>query len=171
MVFDVPEISAQIQKYLPLKRVLTVILLITCFFLPIHMYIIGESIGYGLQTAFFRFNDTVYGAGFIFLNQEIGYILSSAYTGRTAVSVIIWLAGDLLLLSGACCTLIFPEDSVHKIRSFAGPLIMTSGICFLFSCIAQYGILLNGNAGRSFPVGVPLILILGWLIWKYNHIP
>jgi hypothetical protein len=172
MVCDSPAISAQIQPYLRAQRSLIVLLLILiCFFLPIQLYIIGDSIGYGLQTTFFRFNDTIYGAGFIFLNQDIGYILSGTYTGRTAISVIAWLAGDLLLLSGTCCALIIPGDRVQKNRTLGGPLIMASGICFLFACITQYGIVLHGNAGTSLPVGVLLILIIGWLTWKGNQAP
>jgi hypothetical protein len=31
----------------------------------------------------------------------------------------------------------------------------------------QYGILLNGPAGISIPVGIPVIIILGWI--QYRH--
>jgi hypothetical protein len=146
------------------KSLIRFLLLLICFFLPIQIYLIGGSLGAGLQGAFFRYQVTSFGTGFIFLSQDMGYILSGIYTGKTALSVLVWLIGDLLLLAGTSLSLMIHGDRLKKIRITAGLLIISSGIFFLLSCMLQYSIVLHTAAGISLPVTVPLIISLGWLL-------
>jgi hypothetical protein len=150
-------------------RFIGFVLILICFFLPIQIYVIGGSLGTGIQTTFFRFQDTIYGTGFIFMNQDIGYIISGTYEGKSALSVILWLVGDALLISGTFCELLIPGDRLDHIRKKAGLLIISGGICFLLSCSVRYGFLLHSDAGISLPVGIPLILFMGWFVWNNNH--
>jgi hypothetical protein len=147
------------------KFVVGFLLIIICFFLPIQMYSIGGSLGSGIQTAFFRFQETIYGTGFIFLNQDIGYIISGTYEGISALSVIVWLVGSIILVSGTFCQLLIPGDRFDYFRKKAGILIISGGFCYLLSCIIRYGFLLHSDAGFSIPLGIPLIFFMGWFVW------
>jgi hypothetical protein len=33
-------------------------------------------------------------------------------------------------------------------------------------CILQYGVLLHSQAGFSIPIGVPVVIILGWYLYR-----
>jgi uncharacterized membrane protein YoaK (UPF0700 family) len=48
----------------------------------------------------------------------------------------------------------------------ASLLTITGGIVIAIAIIVQYGILLNSQSGFSIPVGIPIILIIGW--WMYQ---
>jgi hypothetical protein len=105
---------------------------------------------------------------FIFLNQDLGYIINGIYTGRTAFSVLVWILADALLLLGTAFYLIEPGGRTMHIVKKTGLFIIAGGILFLFSCIIQFGYFLQGSAGTSIPVGFPLVIITGWFIHYHS---
>jgi len=136
------------------------------FIVPLQVFIISDSnTGIGIQGATYRFQVTIFGDSFIPITKEIGYITSGLYSGKTALSVILWALGTIAL----ACTTIFSlihageEKYFRDMRIFLG-IITASGL-YLGSCIIQYGFLLSGPAGISFPIGV--ILLLCWVIIYY----
>jgi len=40
---------------------------------------------------------------------------------------------------------------------------------FLVATLVQYGITLSGPAGFAIPVGIPIILIIGWLNYTQDY--
>ncbi|MFA4859866.1 MAG: hypothetical protein WC598_03830 [Methanoregula sp.] len=48
----------------------------------------------------------------------------------------------------------------------AGFLTIMAGIISILSSALQYGIFLNGPAGFALPVGIPLILVIGWMMFS-----
>jgi len=90
------------------------------------------------------------------------YVLNGIYSGKTAVSIITWLLGSVLLACTTIFALIFALDNRSDFfRQIGMALVVVCG-CYLISCIAQYGWFLNGPAGISLPGG--LFLIVLWMI-------
>ena len=147
------------------NRILFAFLLLPlCFILPLHIYIIGDNLGAGIQGAFFRFQVTAFGNSFGFLNQDLEYIITGIYTGKTIVSTLLWIIAGVFLLFGTAISLIQPYERTPRFIKKPGLFIIAGGILFLISCIVQYGYLFHGAAGISIPVGVPLLLVSGWFI-------
>jgi hypothetical protein len=144
------------------------ILLCAIFFVfPLQIFIIGDYSGIGIQGAVYRYQVSGYGANFFPVTREIGFILNGTYTGRTALSIILWVLGTTLF----ACTTIFSFLHIDDIRIKYYHQVMygliASCCIYLGSCIAQYGFLFHGPAGIALPVGV--IVILGWIIGVYFY--
>ncbi len=145
-------------------RRIPLILILLLFFIPLNIYVIGEWIGTGIQWALFRYQDTVFGTSLITLTRDFEFIASGILTGKTAISIGFWITGTILLiLAFITLVVIIGEEKDEKIH-IPGFMIMASGILLLLSCMAQYGLFLSGPAGFSIPIGIPLVLAIGWLI-------
>lgn len=151
-----------------MRRYLVFFALCLIFFvLPLQIFIIGGSTGIGIQGAVYRYQTSGYGTYFIPLTREITFILNGTLSGRTALSVILWVSGTAIL----ACTTIFAflhvdDTTENYYRQVAGGLIAAC-VPYLGSCIAQYGILLHGSAGFSLPAGI--IAIPCWIIILYYY--
>ncbi|MGV8130333.1 MAG: hypothetical protein ACP5NN_10630 [Methanolinea sp.] len=147
-------------------RRIPLILILLLFVIPLNIYVIGEWIGTGVQWALFRYQETSYGISLISLTRDFEYITYGVLTGKTAVSVALWGAGTILLIIAflALAAMIAEEmnDKVH----IPGLLVIASGILLLASCMTQYGPFFSGPAGISIPIGIPLVLAIGWLIYS-----
>jgi len=137
------------------------------FVLPLQVFIMGDFMGIGVQGAVYRYQTSGYGTYFIPITRELTFILNGTLSGRTALSVILWISGTVLLV----CTTIFAFLHVHDTtenyyRQVAYGLIAACGI-FLGSCIAQYGFFLKGMSGFSLPVGI--IAIPCWIAVLYYY--
>lgn len=135
------------------------------FLIPLNIYVIGDWIGTGVQWALFRYQDTSYGTSLITLDREIWYITSGLITGKSAISISLWVAGAaLLVISCIVLAALIAEEMDEHIR-IPGLMVIASGILLLLSCMTQYGPLLSGPAGFSVPIGIPLVWVVGWLIF------
>ena len=147
-------------------RRIPLILILLLFVIPLNVYVIGDWIGTGIQWALFRYQETSYGISLITLTRDFEYITYSVLTGKTAVSIALWGAGTILLIIAflALAAMIAEEmnDKVH----LPGLLVIASGILYIASCMTQYGPFFTGPAGISIPIGIPLILAVGWLIYS-----
>jgi len=147
-------------------RRIPLIIILLLFVIPLNIYVIGEWIGTGVQWALFRYQETSYGISLITLTRDFEYITTGTLTGKTAVSIALWGAGTILLIIAflALAAMIAEEmnDKVH----LPGLLVIASGILLLASCMTQYGPFFSGPAGISIPLGIPLMLVVGWLIYS-----
>jgi len=143
------------------RYILFFLLCVLFFLLPLQAFVIGDYVGIGIQGAVYRLQWTGYGTFFFPITRELVFVLNGTYSGRTALSVILWLAGSVLL---ACTTIyaFFHLDNAEPgyYRQIAYGLIAACGI-WLGSCIAQYGIIFHSAGGFSIPLGI--LLILGWV--------
>lgn len=141
-------------------------LVLLLFSIPLNLYVISEWIGTGLQWALFRYQETSFGISLITLTRDFEYITTGTLTGKTAISIALWGAGTILLIVAflALAAMISEEmnDKVH----LPGLLVIASGILFIASCMTQYGPFFSGPAGISIPIGIPLVLVVGWLIYS-----
>jgi hypothetical protein len=138
-----------------------VLLLVIFFFLPLQVFIIGTETGIGIQGAVYRYQITGYGTSLIPVMQDLLYVTGGTYSGKTALSIILWVLGTVLLTITTWAGLVYADGSMPDYNRQIGLGLAASCICYLFSCIAQYGFFFHGPPGTSLPIGV--ILILAWL--------
>lgn len=138
--------------------IIPISLMVFFFFLPLQCFIIGDGLGLGVQGAVYRYQITGSGISLIPVTYEIGYVTSGIYHGKTAVSVILWTTGTLVL----ACTLILSLIHASRVNLHIIRLIVRgiAGSCILYlaSLVSQYGLFFSGPAGISLPAG---ILIMG----------
>lgn len=139
------------------------------FAIPLNIYVIGEWIGTGVQWALFRYQDTSYGTSFITVTRDYEYIAFGTLTGKTAVSISLWIAGVVLLIIAFIALAAMILEEMDDKKHYPGIMVIGSGILLLLSCMVQYGPFLSGPAGVSIPIGIPLMLVVGWLIYS-KHI-
>lgn len=149
-----------------MRNIIILVLLALCFIIPVHFFILGNDVGYGIQGAYYQIKVTGYGTNFFTITSDFMYSIQGIYSGRTLISDIFWLSGSMLLTIGTLIWLI-NEKGIHGLKLLSGLLIIVTGIIYFISVIVQYGIFLNGPAGVSIPFGIPLIIFIGyWMVYS-----
>jgi len=138
------------------------------FFIPITIYVIGDWVGAGIQWALFRYLETERGHFFINILSEVSFILNGTiYFPRTVYSILFWATGAVLLVL-ALFTLtlayVWEDTTLLKIGAF---LDIGSGISLLLALLLQYGITLRGLSGFVIPIGLPILFIIAY--WLYRE--
>jgi len=147
-------------------RRIPLVLVLLLFIIPLNVYVIGEWIGTGVQWALLRYQETSYGVSLITLSRDYEFIISGFLTGKTAVSIAFWITGTILFIIAFIALGVMVLEGMNEKKHLPGLLVIASGILYLASCMTQYGPLFRGPAGFSIPVGIPLILAVGWLIYS-----
>ena len=150
-----------------IKLILAGTLLLFCFVIPLHVYTIGVDQGIGIQGTFYRYQVTVYGPMMITMMQDIWYVTSGTYSGRTALSIVFWVTGSISLVIATLIHLIRPNYFIQHHKALTGFLLMGAGLFYVVSCIAQFGLFFHGSAGISLPFGGFLLMVLGIGIMMY----
>lgn len=150
----------------PINRSLLASLLALTLALPINVYVIGDAIGAALQFPFLRYQETYLGTSVITVFRDLDYVTSGIITGRSTLSILLWLCGTFLLIAAIIYFAAKRQEDYESFRKPLALLVGGAGGAYLLSCILQYGPLLHGPAGLSFPVGVPLILAIAVYIVK-----
>jgi hypothetical protein len=120
----------------------------------------GNWILVSLQWAFFRFQYTAQGSGFIPVNREINFIQLGYTSGvHTLLAVTFWTAGSILLITGILLTGYagFRGNTRH-IRQ-ASFLTLGAGVFFGLSAIERF------TAGFAIPLGLPLLFAIAWIMY------
>lgn len=143
-------------------------LLLQClvFLIPINIYVIGDWLGTGLQWALFRYQQTYLGNSLILVIKDITYVFNGTISGRSGISLIMWAIGVLLFIIATILVIFANIDEDSSLIRKASIFTITGGIIIAFSILVQYGLLLNSQSGFAIPVGIPIILIIGW--WMYQ---
>jgi hypothetical protein len=144
-----------------IKLVISGTLLLFCFVIPLHVYSIGIVQGIGIQGSFYRYQVTGYGPMTITMAQDISYVTSGIYSGRTALSIVFWVTGSIFLVIATLLYLIGPDYVDRYYSKQSGFLLIGAGVLYVVSCIAQFGPFFNGSAGISLPFGGFLLMLLG----------
>ncbi|WP_342678083.1 hypothetical protein [Methanofollis sp. UBA420] len=134
--------------------------------LPVNIYCIGDVLGAGLQFPFLRYQQTYLGTSLITLTRDLDYVTGGILTGRSALSICLWIGGTLLLLAAITVFVLRWQEEYETVRKPLSLLLAGAGVAYLASCVAQYGPLFHGPAGFCIPVGVPLIVGVAW--WAYH---
>ncbi|NQS74245.1 MAG: hypothetical protein HQP72_07650 [Methanoculleus sp.] len=134
--------------------------------LPVNIYIIGGTIGAGIQFPFLRYQETYLGTNIITILRDLDYITSGVIGGRSALSILVWALGTALLIAAIGYFAVRREEDYETFRKPLALLVAGGAVAYLLSCVAQYGPTLYGPAGFAVPVGVPLILAVAGYILK-----
>jgi len=130
------------------------------FAIPLNIFFIGDRLGIGIQWAFFRFQMTPGGNSFIPITNSLLFVKP----GPSALGEYLLFFGILSLVISFILLYYRTTGSVQR----AGILTLFGAVLILYSCMAQFGVLLAGPAGISLPVGIPFILALGILMYRYT---
>jgi hypothetical protein len=132
------------------------------FLIPLNIYMWGDWLLVNAQWALFRYQQSPYGNSLILGHKDIEYIFLGQNTGLYNIAAALcWTTGAAFLLIGLIITIIaYSEDEYSKIKT-ASYFTLSGGIILGLSAICRF------NAGFAIPVGVPIILIIGW--WMYQE--
>jgi len=134
-------------------------------------YIISEGIGIGIQWALFRYQQTYLGVGLVPLTREFSYVFLGIVSGKSGLSILLWIAGAVLLIIALFLTIIAAIGKTEKYRRHSAVCTFSCGLLFTGSVLVQYGLTLNGPSGLALPVGIPLILIVGGYLYWLQYRP
>lgn len=151
-------------------RRIPLILILLLFVIPLNIYVIGDWIGTGVQWALFRYQDTSYGTSIFTLIDDFEFITSGILTTKTVISISLWITGVVLLIIGFIAFVVIIAEEMDEQMHFLGLIVIASGILLLASCITQYGPLFSGPAGLSIPIGIPLTIVVGGLIYLQHGV-
>ncbi len=144
---------------------------IFCFFLfivPLQCFIIGHDMGAGIQGAVYRYQITSAGESVIPVTAEFSYVTSGGITGKTAMSIIVWTLGTVILSLVAITSLILWDRIQEKQLILLIKCASVAGVLYGIALIIQYGILLSGPAGISLPIGIILLFIFLICVYFYR---
>jgi hypothetical protein len=131
------------------------------FLIPLNIYMWGDWILVSVQWALFRYMQTPYGNSLILGYKDILYILQGQSTGFYNIgSAVFWATGVIILLAGLIITLVaYTREESDKLKT-ASYCTLAGGIFLCLSAVCRF------NGGFSIPLGVPVILIIGWWMYK-----
>ncbi len=134
------------------------------FLIPLNIYMWGDWLLISVQWAFFRFQQSELGNSLIIGYKEILYIYFGQNTGIFNIAAAyLWAIGTIILVIGLIITIyayIEKKSSVLKKASF---FTIGGGIFLALSAACRF------QGGFSIPIGVPVILIIGWWIYHENR--
>jgi len=154
-----------------IKSRLPLVLQCLVFLIPVNIYVIGDWLGTGVQWVFFRYQQTYLGDSIIPVTHEITYILKGTISGRSGFSLGLWAVGALLFIIATFLVILAYTDENFSLVKKASLVTMSGGILLAISVFIQYGILLNSQAGFVIPLGIPVILVIGWWMHQENGEP
>jgi len=116
-----------------------------------------------IQWALFRFQVTEYGNSLILGYKDILYIYLGLNTGIYNIAAAgLWATGSIVLFIGLLITVYaaYIDEGFSLIKK-ASYFTLGGGILLGLSAACRF------NGGFSIPIGVPIILIIGW--WMYQE--
>jgi hypothetical protein len=137
------------------------------FIIPINIYVIGDWLGTGVQWALLRYQQTYLGNSLILVSKDITYVLTGVISGRSGISYILWTAGVVLFIIATILVILANTDEDSVLVRKASLVTITGALLLTGSVIMQYGIFFSSQSGFAIPVGIPVILIIGW--WMYQE--
>jgi hypothetical protein len=124
----------------------------------------GDWLLVNVQWAFFRFQQSELGNSLIPGNKDILYIYFGQNTGIFNIAAAgLWTTGTIILFLGLLITIyayIEEKSSMLKKVSF---FTIAGGIILGLSAACRF------QGGFAIPIGVPIILVIGWWIYHENR--
>ncbi len=131
------------------------------FLIPLNIYMWGDWILVNVQWALFRYQQSPYGNSLIVGYKDMLYILQGQSTGLYNIAAaVFWTTGVIILLAGLIITIVaYTRKESEKLKT-ASYFTLAGGIFLGLSALCRF------NGGFAIPVGVPIILIIGWWMCK-----
>ena len=153
------------MRHIPYCRKIQIIAFLTLV-IPIEIFIIGDFYGGGFQTPLFRYQDTIFGSFIVLVSHDIWSVQSGYGGSHYALITIIWAVAAGILILNAILLVIGIHDFAWNMVT-GGKLIVVSALLFCSSIMVQYGPLFHNTAGISIPLGIPLLILIGF--WMYSE--
>ena len=119
----------------------------------------GDWLLVNIQWALFRYQQSQYGNSLILGHKDIFYIYLGQNTGLYNIAAAsFWLIGTVILLIGLFLTIFAYIEEEYPLIRTASYFTIGSGIVLGLSALCRF------QGGFAIPVGVPIILIIGWWI-------
>jgi uncharacterized membrane protein len=138
------------------------------FLIPLNIYMWGDWILVNVQWALFRFqrafiqfNESGYVDSYIVGYKDMLYILQGQSSGLYNIAAaVLWTTGVIILLASLIVTIVaFTREESDKLKT-ASYFTLAGGIFLGLSALCRF------NGGFAIPIGVPIILIIGWWMYK-----
>jgi len=131
------------------------------FLIPLNVYMWGDWLILNAQWVLFRFQQSEYGDSLILGYKDPAYIAAGLTTGIFNIAAaLFWTAGTFFLMAAFAVTVYaLIHDEGGFIRT-ASCLLFAGGVLFLLSALCRF------NGGFAIPVGVPVIFLLGWFMFR-----
>jgi hypothetical protein len=134
------------------------------FLIPLNIYMWGDYMLANLQWALFRYQVTEYGNSLILGNKDISYMYLGLNTGLFNVAAAsLWAIGTIILFIGLIITIYGYIEEESSLLKSASLLTIGGGITLGLSALCRF------NGGFAIPIGVPVILLIGWWIYQENN--
>lgn len=130
------------------------------FLIPLNIFVIGGGFGFGVQWAFLRYQSTGLGTSCIPIWKSVEYVLDGTLTGRSALSELVLFLAVVLLIASFILLQLYSGD-----LKLPGILTIVGGIFIIIADMLQVGIGLSGMAGTYIPIGAPLVMLFGILLY------
>jgi hypothetical protein len=131
------------------------------FLIPLNIYMWGDWLLVNVQWALFRYQQSPIGNSLILGYKDILYIYSGQNTGVYNIAAAsLWTIGSIILLIGLCITIFAYKEERSSLIKTASYYTICGGIFLGLSALCRF------YSGFAIPVGVPIILIIGW--WMYQ---
>jgi hypothetical protein len=139
------------------------------FIIPLQVFVIGGGMGFGIQGAVYRYQITTNGVSFIPVTTELNYVTGGVITGKTAISIILWTLGTIMLSIAAAGSLVIGNRCTENHFKRLVQATALAGIFYLAALGTQYGILFNGPAGISMPIGILVLFMVIGSLYYYRQ--
>jgi hypothetical protein len=134
------------------------------FLIPLNIYMWGDWLLVNVQWALFRFQQSELGNSLILGNKDILYIYFGQNTGIFNIAAAtLWTIGTIILFIGLISTIYAYIEEKSSFLKKASFFTIAGGIILVFSAVCRF------QGGFAIPIGVPIILIIGWWIYRENR--
>lgn len=134
------------------------------FLIPLNIFMWGDWMLVDVQWALFRFQQSGMGNSLILGNKDILYIYFGQNTGIFNIAAAyLWTIGAIILFIGLISTIYAYIEEKSSFLKKASFFTIAGGIILAFSAACRF------QGGFAIPVGVPIILIIGWWIYHENR--
>jgi hypothetical protein len=134
------------------------------FLIPLNIYMWGGWLLVNAQWALFRYQQSAYGNSLILGYKDIAYIYLGMTTGIFSIAAaLFWTAGAAILLIGLFITVLAVTMDKSGFIKKASYFTLCGGIFLCISALCRF------VGGFSIPVGIPVILYIGWRMYQDNE--
>lgn len=134
------------------------------FFIPVNIYLMGDGVAAGIQWVLFRYQQSYLGNSFIVFSRDLFYIQEGYISGTSVIAAEISLVATILLIIASVILVAAAWKRSGFIAKISAITTGAGALCYLVSDIIQYGIFLNGTAGFVLPIGIPVMIMMGFFI-------
>lgn len=134
------------------------------FLIPLNIFMWGDWLLVNVQWALFRFQQSELGNSLILGHKDILYIYFGQNTGIFNIAAAyLWTIGAIILFIGLISTIYAYIEEKSSFLKKASFFTVIGGIILAFSAVCRF------QGGFAIPVGIPIILIIGWSMYHENR--